>query len=94
MSVKAGDRRAVVALAFKDGVPHAVVLLRIDQGYEDIAAYTLQMSRREGLGSACVQALRQAGYTFPTARTGIEGSHHFWRNNNLHCPDTYGCREC
>lgn len=86
LTVKAGDRRGVVALAYKDDVPHAVVLLRIDQGYEDVAAYTKKMSRHEGLGSACIDAIRRAGYTFPRAGTGIAGSEHFWRRNNLYCP--------
>ncbi len=87
LTVKAGDRRGVVAIAYKGDVPHAVVLLRIDRGYEDVAAYTLKMSRREGLASACVDAIRKAGYTFPTAATGIAGSEHFWRRNNVNCPE-------
>lgn len=76
-----------MALAYKDGEPHAVVLLRIDQGYEDVAAYTKRFSRREGLGTACIEAIRRAGHTFPNPGTGIIGSEHFWRNNQMHCPE-------
>lgn len=83
LTVKAGDRKGVVALAYKDGVPHSVVLLRIDRGYEDVAAYTTKMSRREGLASACIEAMRQAGHTFPTPGTGIVGSEYFWQRNNM-----------
>ena len=88
MSVAHGARRVAVALAFKGDEPHAVVLLRLDRGYEDVAAYTKKMSRYEGLASACIKALREYGYTFPHAGAGINGSEHFWYKNQIKCVNT------
>jgi hypothetical protein len=81
--------RAVVAVAYKDGAPVAVVLVRLMRDGKDaydIAAYCKDQHRRQGITSELITALRAEAVPLPEARTGIAGSQDFWKANGVPCP--------
>jgi GNAT superfamily N-acetyltransferase len=84
--------KAYVAIAYKDGEPVSVVLVRLTRdgksGY-DIAAYCKEQHRRQGITSQLIKTLKDHAAPIPKARTGITGSHHFWNNNGIDCPAIY-----
>lgn len=92
LTVKAGDYKGVVAVAYKDGAPVSCVVVRLtrdgNSGW-DIAAYCKDAYRREGITSQLIAALKAEAVPLPDARTGIHGSHHFWNKNGVACPDMY-----
>lgn len=86
------EAKAYVAVAYKDGEPCAVVLIRLTRDGKsgfDIAAYCKERYRRQGITSQLIKALQAEAAPIPEARTGIEGSHHFWINNGVPCPAHY-----
>ena len=81
-SVVNGTHRGIVALAFKDDKPVAVVLVRATRGGET-TAFTRKSERRQGLASMCVTALRDAGVGMKHASCGIVGSTGFWMRHQI-----------
>lgn len=84
--------RGVVAVAYKDGVPVACVLVRLTrdgQSSYDIAAYCKMSHRRQGITSHLMSALREHSVAFPRAVSGSAGSHLFWHANGVRCAVPY-----
>jgi GNAT superfamily N-acetyltransferase len=92
LTVKAGDHKAAVAIAYKDGAPVSCVLVRLmrngQHGY-DVAAYCKEQHRLQGITSKLIEALKTEAVPIPEAATGIEGTHHFWNKNGIDCPPIY-----
>lgn len=79
--VKIGNKSSTIALAYKDGKPVAVVLVRAGDGLT--AAFCRKSERRQGIASKCIAEIRAAGVEPREADEGIEGSSVFWQKNNV-----------
>jgi hypothetical protein len=91
ISVRDGAK-AYVALARKNNLPVAVVLVRMTrdgQSPYDIAAYCKDAFRRQGISTQLIKALKDEQAPLPEARTGIVGSAAFWNKNGIPCPNIY-----